>query len=92
MDGWEGGRGGHGPANPKSPFPRYKASSLFSALHVARLRADILCERSIGAADQIRAVTNDESTLSDEALERESARQRWNSISDAPTSPPPVSR
>jgi hypothetical protein len=63
MDGWvgewEGGRGGHGPANPKSPFPRYKASSLFSTPpRVARLRAAILCERSIEAADQIRAVTN----------------------------------
>jgi len=58
MGGREGGRGGHGPANPKSPFPRYKASSLFSVLHVARLRAAIPCERSIEAADQIRAITN----------------------------------
>jgi hypothetical protein len=50
----EVGEGGHGPANPKSPFPRYKASSLFSAsiLHIARLRAATLCERSIGATDK----------------------------------------
>jgi len=46
--------GGNGPANPKSPFPRYKASSLFSAsiLHLARLRAATLCERSIGVTDK----------------------------------------
>lgn len=51
---WGWRRDGHGPANPKSPFPRYKASSLFSAsiLHIARLRAATLCERSIGATDK----------------------------------------
>jgi len=54
-EGGEGGKGGHGPANPKSPFPQYKASSLFSAsiLHIGRLRAATLWERSfIGATDK----------------------------------------
>ena len=40
--------GGHGPANPKSPFPRYKALPLFSAssFRRARLRANTFCEQT----------------------------------------------
>ena len=40
--------GGHGPANPKSPFPRYKALPLFSAssFRGARLRANTFCEQT----------------------------------------------
>lgn len=40
--------GRHGPANPKSPFPRYKALPLFStsSFRWARLRANTFCEQT----------------------------------------------
>lgn len=38
--------GGHGPTNPKSPFPRYKAWPLFSAWPLRRLRADAFLRAS----------------------------------------------